>query len=71
MKLIDVLPTHERWEKAKEDGHKTVLCCTEHYDNYYVWYYSRMQQLLSDNSELLDIEVIIDSHYQLQEEIIQ
>ena len=69
MKLLNTLPSHERWEKAKKDYHRTVTCCEEHYGNYYIWYYSRMQQLLSDNPELLDMEVVVDSHYQLEEEV--
>ena len=49
LKLLDALPSYEKWEKAKESYHRTVVCCQQHHDDYFKWYYSRMQQLLSDN----------------------
>ncbi len=62
LKLLDALPSYEKWEKAKESYHRTVVCCQQHHDDYFKWYYSRMQQLLSDNSELFEMEVVVESN---------
>ena len=52
MKLLEALPNHAKW-KEKKESYKTSR-------DYYTWYYSYMQELLSKNKHLFEIDVTID-----------
>lgn len=54
LKLKDALPNYSKWKK-KRDENKTSR-------NYFKWYYSYIQHLLSHNPHLLEVKVTLNEN---------